>query len=73
MKNELNFEIISYVSGGMIRRFKVTKINPKNFKVGDKYIVIGSSTTEQTVLSEKNAEKINNSILNSEKIRKIVE
>ena len=65
-------ETIHYLAGGMIRRFKVTDSNPKDFKTGEKYIVIGVSTEEQTVTSDKNAEKLNNSILNENKIRRVL-
>jgi hypothetical protein len=63
---------IHYLAGGMIRRFKVTESNPKDFKTGDKYIVIGVSTEIQTVSSEKNAQKLNDSIMNEDKIRRVL-
>ena len=71
--SELNFETVKYMAGGLIRRFKVSKNNPRDFKVGDKYIVIDSSTSFQVVNSEKNADKINNSILSGDKIRRYIE
>ena len=36
--SELNFETVKYMASGPIRRFKVSKKNPRDFKVGDKYI-----------------------------------
>ena len=63
---------IHYLAGGMIRRFKVTDSNPKDFKDGDKYIVIGVSTEIQIVSSERNAQKLNNSIMNENTIRRVL-
>lgn len=68
-----NFETKSYIAGGMIRRFKVSLSNPRDFKAGDKYIVVGSSTHFQTVTDEKNARKLNESIMNADNIRRAYE
>ena len=57
----------------MIRRFKVTDSNPKDFKDGDKYIVIGVSTEIQIVSSERNAQKLNSSIMNENTIRRVLD
>ena len=68
-----NFETISFVAGGMIRRFKVSTGNPRDFKAGDKYVVVGSSTHVQVVADDKNARKLNESIVNADKIRRAYE
>lgn len=58
---------------GFVRRFKVSVNNPRNFKVGDKYIVIGQSKKPQEVTSESNAKKLNESITTADNIRRFYE
>ena len=70
---EQNYETVRYMAGGLIRRFKVSKNNPRDFKIGDKYIVVDTSVSIQVVNSEKNAEKINQSIMSGDKIRRCLE
>jgi hypothetical protein len=55
---------------GFIRRFKVSVNNPRDFKVGDKFIVVGESKKPETVESEHRAKKLNESIVFADKIRR---
>lgn len=65
---------IKYVDKlGMLRHFKASEKNPRNFKVGDKYVVINSSSKPKIVDSEKAAKKLNESIISGDLIRKIYE
>jgi len=47
--------------GGFMRHFKVSLTNPRDFKPGDKYIVIGQSKKVETVESEHAAKRLNES------------
>ena len=60
---------------GFVKHVLCTESNPKNFKIGDKFIVINSGVNigVKTVESEIQAEKLNNSILNEKNIRRVCE
>jgi hypothetical protein len=58
---------------GFLRHFKVSTSNPRNLVVGDKFIIIGQSKKAQVVESDKQAKKMNESIVTGDKIRKVYE
>lgn len=61
-------------STGFIKHILCTESNPKNFKIGEKFIVLSDSNPVVRVVdSEKTASKLNNSILNENWIRRVVE
>ena len=71
-KKNYNMETIKYKDiHGFMRMFKVTMTNPRNFKIGDKYIVVGQSSHPQIVDSDYRANKVNQSIVSD--IRKVLE
>lgn len=55
---------------GFVRRFKVSTSNPRDFKAGDKFIVIGQSKKPEIVESDSRAKKMNESIVFGDKIRR---
>jgi len=76
MENQIqqqNFCTVRYMAEGLMRGFKVSLSNPRDFKVGDKYIVIGQSTKPQIVSSEHNAKNLNESIISGNNIRKFIQ
>ena len=58
---------------GFVRRFKVSEKNPRDFKVGDKFIIIGQSKKAENVETEHRAKKLNESIVFADKIRRFYE
>ena len=56
---------------GFLLHFKVSDQNPRNFQIGDKYIVIGFSDKPTQVVSQHQADKINQTIVND--IRRVLE
>lgn len=70
---QTNFEVVSYIANGFIRRFKVSKNNPRDFKAGDWFIVVGQSTKAERVNDINAAQKLNESIITADKIRKFME
>ena len=58
---------------GFMRHFKVSISNPRNFVVGDKFIIIGQSKKPKVVESVSEAKKLNESIVTGDKIRKSYE
>jgi len=56
---------------GFIRRFKVSEKKEKNFKVGDRFIVVGVSKKPEVVESDYRAKRLNESIVND--IRLVLE
>ena len=60
-------------SSGFMRHFKVSISNPRNFVVGDKFIIIGQSKKPQVVESDSKAKKMNESIITGDKIRRVYE
>ena len=56
-----------------VRHFKVSTSNPRDFKIGDHYIVIGQSTKPQVVDSDYRAKKLNESIVSGDSIRRCYE
>jgi hypothetical protein len=68
---QTNFETVRYMAGNKMRYFKVSKSNPRNFVIGNRCIVIGTSECEQICSSEKNAKKLNESIVSGDLIRRV--
>lgn len=58
---------------GFMRHFKVSPSNPRDFKTGDKYIIVGQSIKPQVVESDYRANKLNHSIVMGDKIRRCYE
>lgn len=67
-------EVVKYQDpSGFMRHFKVSISNPRNFVVGDKFIIIDQSKKPQVVESVSQAKKLNESIVTGDKIRKYYE
>lgn len=66
---------LSYkTASGFTRHIKCTESNPKNFVQGQKYIVLTDPDPKVKVVeSAYRAEKLNNSILNENWIRRVLE
>jgi hypothetical protein len=47
---------------GFVRHFKVSLVNPRDFKTGDKYIIVGQSKKVQIVESDYAAKRLNESL-----------
>ena len=59
---------------GFVKHILCSQSNPRNFKLGDKFIVLNDFDPKvKTVESEKQAEKLNHSIVNESFIRKVYE
>lgn len=71
---------VSYITqqyktkNGFTKRVKCTDRNPKDFKVGDRYIVLTESDPHVKIVETvKQAGRMNESILNADSIRRVVE
>lgn len=61
---------------GFVRHFKVSLSNPRDFKPGDKYIVVGQSKKVQIVESDHAAQRLNESttnIISGDIVRRVFE
>lgn len=59
---------------GFVKHVQCTESNPKDFKAGQKYIVLSDvNPVVRIVESEKQAEKLNKSIINENWIRRVIE
>lgn len=59
---------------GFVKHVKCTEGNPKDFVAGQKYIVLTDPNPKVKIVeSAKQAEKLNNSILNENWIRRVLE
>lgn len=71
---------VSYITqqyktkNGFVKRVKCSDHNPKDFKVGDRYIVLTEKDPHvKTVETVKQATRMNESILNCDSIRRVIE